>query len=74
MLDKIREILAEYVEIPAEQITMDTNLLQDLELSSLDVMDIVVTVEEEFAVEIPERRLSELVTVADVVKVLEEVK
>ena len=70
----IREILAEYVEIPAEQITMETIFLQDLELSSLDVMDIVVTVEEKFAIEIPERRLSELVPVADVVKVLEEVK
>jgi acyl carrier protein len=70
MLEKIRDILVEYVDVPREQITLETNLLTDLGLSSLDVVNIVVAFEDEFDIEIPDRKLAELVTVEDVVKLL----
>jgi acyl carrier protein len=72
MLEKIRDILVEYVEVPREQITLETGLLTDLGLSSLDVVNIVVAFEDEFDIEIPDRKLAELVTVEDVVKLLGE--
>ena len=72
MLEKIRNILEEYVDVPKEEITMDTNLLNDLGLSSLDVVNIIVAFEDEFEIEIPDRKLSEIVTIADVVKLLQE--
>lgn len=72
MLEKIRNILEEYVDIPKEQISMETNLLNDLGLSSLDVVNIIVAFEDEFGIEIPDRKLSEIVTVGDVVKLLQD--
>ena len=72
MLDKIRTILKEYVDVPKEQITMETNLLNDLGLSSLDVVNIIVAFEDEFEIEIPDRKLSEIVSIGDVVRLLQE--
>lgn len=72
MLQNIRNILEEYVDVPKEQITMETNLLNDLGLSSLDVVNMIVAFEDEFEIEIPDRKLSEIVTVGDVVKLLQE--
>lgn len=70
MLDRIRDMLEEYVEIPKEQITMETNLLNDLGLSSLDLVSIVVAFEDEFDIEIPDRKISEIITVGDIVEIL----
>lgn len=70
MLDKIRNILEEYVDVPREQITLETNLLSDLGVSSLDLVSIVVSFEEEFDIEIPDRVMSKIVTVGDVVEIL----
>ena len=72
MLDKIRDILVEYVEVPREEITEKSKLVADLGFSSLDVMDVVLAFEEEFKVEIPDRKLLEIVTIEDMIKILEE--
>lgn len=72
MLEKVRNILEEYIDVPKEQITMETNLLNDLGLSFLDVVNIIVAFEDEFGIEIPDRKLSKIVTVGDVVKLLQE--
>ena len=72
MLDRIRNVLEEFVDIPKEQITIDTNLLNDLGFSSLDLVSVVVAFEEEFDIEIPDRRISEIITVADLVSLLEK--
>jgi acyl carrier protein len=71
MLEQIRNILVEYVDVPKEQITLETNLLTDLGLSSLDVVNIVVAFEDEFGIEIPDRQLAKIVTVEDVVRFLQ---
>lgn len=70
MLDRIRNVLEEYVEIPVEQITLETNLLNDLGFSSLDLVGVVVAFEEEFDIEIPDRKITKIVTVGDVVNLL----
>lgn len=72
MLERIRAILVEYTEVPGEQITEETNLKVDLGLSSLDVVSIVSAFEEEFGVEIPDRKIAEISTVGDVITVLEK--
>lgn len=72
MLDKIRNILEDYVDIQKEQITLETNLLNDLGLSSLDVVNIIVAFEDEFEIEIPDRKLSEIITVGDIVRMLHD--
>lgn len=72
MLDRIKDILVEYADVSREQIGLETGFVEDLGLSSLDIVDLVVAFEEEFGVEVPERKLLEIITVADVVELLGE--
>ena len=71
MFDKVVEILEEYVESGAE-ITMDSALVDDLGISSLDVINIISAFEDEFEIEIPDRVIPTLRTVRDIVEYLEE--
>ena len=71
MLETVKEILLEYPEVPANEITLATNLAADLDLNSLDIVNIVVAFEDEFGIEIPDRAIRDLTTVEDVVKYLE---
>lgn len=71
MLEKIKEILSDYIETPMEQITEATDLRNDLDLSSFDFMNIIVAFEDEFNIEVPDRKLVEIITVGDVMKFLE---
>lgn len=70
MLQKVIEILSEYIEISQDEITSDSALVADLELSSLDVINVMVAFEEKFNIEISEQAIKELTTVGDVVKYL----
>ena len=72
IFDKIREILAEQLGADAEDITMDTNIMKDLEADSLDVVEIIMAIEDEFEIEIPDEDAEQLQTVAGIVKYIEE--
>lgn len=72
MLEKIRFILKDFVEVEAEKINMGTELISDLGLSSLDVVNIVMAFEEEFDIEIPDRMIEKMITIGDVVNYIEE--
>lgn len=71
MLEKVKEILTDYTEVPVTEITLATDLLNDLDLNSLDVVNIVVAFEDEFGIEIPDRAIRDLTTVEDIVRYLE---
>ncbi|MBP3238817.1 MAG: acyl carrier protein [Lachnospiraceae bacterium] len=71
MFDRTVEILSEYVDGGSE-ITMDSALVDDLGLSSLDVINIVAAFEDEFDIEVPDRVIPTLRTVKDIVDYLEE--
>ena len=70
--ERIRELLAEQLDIDEEKITMDSNILEDFEADSLDVVDMVMSLEDEFGVEIPDEELENLHTVGDVVRYVED--
>lgn len=72
MLEKVKEILQNYTEMPISEITLGSDLVKDLDLNSLDVMNIVVAFEDEFEIEIPDRAISSLTKMEDIVKYLEE--
>lgn len=71
MYERTVSILEEFVE-NADEITKDSALVDDLGLSSLDVINIVSEFEGEFDVEIPDRIIPTLRTVGDIVDYLEE--
>lgn len=72
MLEKMREIICEFVDIDPESITPDTNIRTDLGLNSLELVNLAVEIEEEFEVEIPDREAMGLETVADAIRIIEE--
>lgn len=72
MKEKVKEILSEVSGIPVSEISDDTRIAGELGLSSFDLADTVVTVEETYGVRIPDERFSELETVSDIVRILEE--
>ncbi len=70
--ERIRELLAEQLDIDEEKITMDSDILEDFEADSLDVVDMVMTLEDEFGVEIPDDDIENFHTVGDVVRFVED--
>ncbi len=72
VLEKVKMILAGQFDVDAETITPETNIQEDLGADSLDVVDMLMSLEDEFDVEIPDEKIETMRTVADVVAYIEE--
>jgi acyl carrier protein len=72
IFEKVAAILAEQLDAEAETITLESSLVDDLGADSLDVVDLVMTLEDEFDMEIPDEDIENVRTVGDIVKYLEE--
>ena len=66
--EKIQQIIAEVLNIDPQEIIMDTTFVDDLGADSLDVFQIIMGIEEEFDIEIPNEAAESIVTVADAVE------
>ena len=73
MEEKIREILSEVSGVPVSELRAETRLVGDLGMSSFDLADLVVSVEEAYNVRIPDERFHEMETVEDIVRIIREV-
>ena len=67
VFEKIKEILAEQLDVAEDEITMESNIGEDLGADSLDVVDLVMTIEDEFEIQIPDDAAESIVTVNDAV-------
>ena len=72
--EKLKEIIAEVLNVDADEITMDTTFVDDLGADSLDLMDMVMSFEDEFKVEIDTEAIGDLKTIGDVVKYIESLQ
>ena len=63
--EKIQGIIAEVLNVEPEEITMDTTFVDDLGADSLDVFQIIMGIEEEFDIEIPNEKAEKIVSVGD---------
>ena len=70
--DKLRELLAAQLGVDEDTIGPDTNILDDLGADSLDVMELISTMEDEFNIIITDERIRELNTVGEVCEFLEK--
>ena len=70
MLDKLKELIADQLNADAESITPETRFKEDLEADSLDLFELIMSMEEEFGVEIPSEELEGLLTVQNVMDYL----
>lgn len=72
MLEKIQEMLAEALNLPVEKVTPDAKIVDDLGADSLDVVELLSQLEDEYGVTIPDEEVETLVTVADVATEIEK--
>ena len=70
MFEKIKTIIAEQLSVEVDNITMGSSFKDDLGADSLDLFELVMSLEEEFDVEIPSEDLTSIATVEDVVNYL----
>jgi len=71
MLEKVISIISEYQDIPADTIHAESHLVNDLGFTSYDVVSLVGKFEDEFDIEVPDRKIKLMKTVDDVVKFIE---
>jgi acyl carrier protein len=72
MEEKIKEILSEVSGVPLSELHAETRLVADLGMSSFDLADMVISVEETYGIQIPDTRFRELETIADIERVIRE--
>lgn len=65
--EKLQQIIAEVLNVDADEISMETTFVDDLGADSLDVFQIIMGIEEEFDIEIPNEAAESIITVADAV-------
>ena len=74
MLEKVKEIVAESLNVEESTLSETTSFKEDLGADSLDLFEMVMAFEEAFEVEIPSEDLEQITTVGDVVKYIESHK
>lgn len=71
MLDKIKSIVADQLGVDESQVTEDASFVDDLGADSLDTVELIMSFEEEFGVEIPDTEAEKIKTVQDVINYIE---
>ena len=72
IFEQVKKILCDQLDLDEEQVTEESEVIDDLGADSLDIVDLVMTLEEEFDTEIPDEDIENLRTVGDIVKYVED--
>lgn len=73
IFEKVKDLIADQLDVDDKDgITLDSSITDDLGADSLDVVDLVMALEDEFSVEIPEDQVENIKTVGDIVKYIED--
>ena len=72
VLEKVKEIIVEQLGVAESAVTMEASFIDDLGADSLDIVELVMALEEEFDIEIPDNDAEKVVTVGDVVEYIKE--
>ena len=70
-LEKVASLIAEQLNKPVEEITAEKEIVKDLGADSLDVVEMIMTLEEQFGITIPEEDAIAIKTVEDIVKIID---
>ena len=71
VFDKVKELIVEQLDVDPELITEETDFMKDLEADSLDAVEIILGVEDEYGIEIPDDVAENFTKVGDIVKYVE---
>lgn len=72
ILERVKKLIADQLCISVDEIKEDSNIMEDLGADSLDIVELLMSLEDEFKVSIPDEKVSELKTVEQIVKAIEE--
>ncbi len=72
VFEKVKSILIDQLDVEEEKVTLEASIADDLGADSLDVVDLVMSLEEEFDLEIPDDQVENIKTVGDIVKYIED--
>ena len=70
--EKVREIMVEQLDLDYDSITLDTSFINDLEADSLDIVELIMAIEEEFDIEIPDEDAEKISTVGEAVNYIND--
>lgn len=71
MFEKLQDLIADQLDVDKDKITEDANIQEDLGADSLDVVDLIMAIEEEFDIEIPDEDVENIKTVGDIESYIE---
>ena len=72
VFEKIQELLANQMNLDKSKITLETNIIEDLKADSLDVVEMLISLEDEFGISLPDEDAKKLTTVGKLVEYIEE--
>lgn len=72
MFEKIRDIVVEQLGVEADAVTMESSFIDDLGADSLDIVELIMALEEEFNMEIPDEEAEKINTIGDVVEYIKK--
>ena len=72
VIDKVKKILSEQFDVDMSELTDNTNIEEDLGADSVEVIDLLMSLEDEFQLEIPDEAIDEIRTIGDLAAYIEE--
>lgn len=73
VIDKVKELVAEQLGISKDTIKAESNIIEDLGADSLDVIEMLMTLEDEYGITIPDDKISQIKTIGQIVDLIEEI-
>lgn len=72
MIERVKELVSEQLGIDKNTVTAESNIIEDLGADSLDVIEMLMTLEEEFGITIPDEKINQIKTIQQIVDLIEE--
>ena len=72
MFEKVRDMLAKQLNVSADKITLESDVVKDLGADSLDVVELLISLEDDYGISIPEDDIVNVKTVKDIVEMIEK--
>ena len=69
---RVKDIIVEQLGVKPDQVTPEAKFIEDLGADSLDIVELIMALEEEFGIEVPDEQAEKLLNVGDVIKYIEE--
>ncbi len=74
VLEKVTEVISEQLGVAKDTITNNSNILEDLGADSLDIIEMLMTLEEEYGITIPDEKINQVKTVGEICALIESLK